>query len=479
MKLYNTLSGKKELLPAVSLSNLPKPKGKPLRPIRRAQDLRLFVCGPTVYDEPHIGHARTYLVFDSLVKYLRSQGVKVKYLQNITDIDDKIIARANKLKTTPENVARKHTAIYKRNMKALGITAVDTYAPATKFIPQIIHQVKTLLKKGYAYEIPKEGIYFDIKKFKDYGRLSRRTVLQAEDATTRIDKNIKKRNKGDFCLWKFGKLSEPSWPSSLGRGRPGWHIEDTAISEAKLGLRYELHGGGVDLKFPHHEAEIAQARALSGKKKFVDIWMHTGQLLVGGKKMSKSLRNYISIEDFLKRNPADLLRFLALSHHYRSPIHYTEALAKKSNAALEGLKVFLGKLLFIEKHSRAKGARTATLKHFQNGFLNALANDFNTSRALACIFTLMGSMQLRLFRLTKQEAKNTRNAILQSLAHLGFTLTLPKIPRNIRLVAAEREKFRANQQFVQSDTLRKKINGLGYIVEDTLLGQFLWPKNLN
>ena len=221
LRLYNTLSGKKE--------DLPVAKGK---------KLRLFVCGPTVYDYSHIGHARTYLFFDFLARYLKLRGYKVFYLQNITDVDDKIIERAREEGKDPLEVAAFFTQEYLKDMKALGVTTVERYAAATKYIPEIISQVEKLIKKGFSYKIEGDGWYFNISKFKDYGRLSRRTTEQAEDAISRIDESVAKRNKGDFCVWKFSRSGEPSWKTPFGDGRPGWHIEDTAISEKYFGPQY-------------------------------------------------------------------------------------------------------------------------------------------------------------------------------------------------------------------------------------------------
>ncbi|MEK7138029.1 MAG: class I tRNA ligase family protein, partial [Patescibacteria group bacterium] len=269
------------------MESIPKPKGKPLR---------MFVCGPTVYDNPHIGNARTAVFFDAFVKYLRSTGIKVFHLVNVTDIDDKIIAKAKAEKTTFSKIADEYWNVYKKNMEGLVVTSTTKFAMATKYIPQIQKQVQTLLKKGFAYEIEKDGIYFDVSKFSDYGKLSRRTAEQAEDGVSRIDQSIKKRNKADFALWKFSFDDEPGWKSEWGRGRPGWHIEDTAITEYFFGSQYDIHGGGLDLKFPHHEAELAQQEAASGKKPFVKIWMHAGLLTLEGQKMSKSLGNFMTID---------------------------------------------------------------------------------------------------------------------------------------------------------------------------------------
>src|SRR3989344_8690882 len=261
VKIFNTISHKKEVL-------------KPLKKNR----VNLFVCGPTVYDFSHIGHARSYIIIDCFVKYLKKMGFKVFYLQNITDIDDKIILRAKEKEVLPKDLSLAFEKEYLKDMKILSVDSVNKYARATDYIPEIINQVQRLLEKGYAYTL-EDGIYFDTKKFKDYGKLSGRTVLQAEDAISRVDYSQFKKNRGDFCIWKFkNNEKEPSWQSSFGEGRPGWHIEDTAITEKFFGPQYDIHGGGRDLIFPHHEAEIAQMEAVSGKKPMVKYWIHTGFL---------------------------------------------------------------------------------------------------------------------------------------------------------------------------------------------------------
>ncbi|MEK7193618.1 MAG: cysteine--tRNA ligase [Patescibacteria group bacterium] len=465
MKLTNTLSGKKELLP--------KPeKGKPLR---------IFVCGPTVYDFLHIGNARTYLVFDTFVKYLRSQKIKVKYLQNITDIDDKIIKRAQGEKVTPKTIAKRYKKIYFNSMKRLGITAVDIYAPATKYIPQIIKQVKTLIAKKHVYEIEGDGYYFDITTFKNYGKLARRTVAGAEDGVSRIDESISKRNRGDFCVWKFSRSGEPIWKTDLGAGRPGWHIEDTAISEHHFGPQYEIHGAGVDLKFPHHEAEIAQEESVSGKKPFVKLWMHVGSLMVDGKKMSKSLGNFIAIDDFLAKYPGEVLRLATLTHHYRSPMNYTEILVADHVKSWNTVREFIAKLEFIEKQKNPTVSKdrhnNSEIKKAEQSFHKALADDFNTPQALGILFEVMGKIQPNIWELSLKEAKEVSSVFKNLLESIGLSVLAQKIPREIKALVEEREKSRANKQFMQSDALRSRINELGFIVEDTPLGPFLCLKN--
>lgn len=473
IRLFNTLSGKKEI---VKLSN-----GK----------LRLFVCGPTVYDYAHIGHARTYLFFDFLAKYLRARGVKLFYLQNITDIDDKIITRARREKKHPFLLARFFTNAYLRDMKSLGIDAVDTYACAHKFIPQIVKQVKRLIKKGFAYKIEDDGYYFDISQFSDYGKLSKRTVEQAEDSVSRIDMSVKKKHKGDFALWKLAKRKpntqksfvvsrgEPLWNTSLGWGRPGWHIEDTAISEHYFGPQYDVHGGGLDLKFPHHEAEIAQQESASGKKPFVKIWMHTGTILVEGKKMSKSSGNFITIRDFLKKYRPEILRWIVFSHHYRSPINYSSDLAEQAKSSIGKIAEFLEKLGVVEKAENESPDSLeikTELEQAKKQMEKGLDDQLSTPFLMAQIFGIGLEYQEKIWDMKSSEAKILKNYIEDALDILGIAIKSPRIPKEIQTLAKKREKYRINKQFVKSDALRKKINDLGYTIEDTLRGSFIWPK---
>ncbi len=478
MLLYNTLTGKKE--------EVEKPAGRPLK---------LFVCGPTVYDLSHIGHARTYIFFDALVRYLRSSGWGVSYIQNITDVDDRIISRAKGEGESPVALAQRFARAYFEDMRALGITSVNKYAPATRFIPEIVKQVQLLQEKGFAYEITGDGIYFDISKFSDYGKLSHRTALQAEDSVSRIDESVKKRNRGDFTLWKFPKSEvktpffkrflvtkdgEPVWRTALGWGRPGWHIEDTAISVKYFGPQYDLHGGAMDLKFPHHEAEIAQAEAAYGKRPFVKVWLHTGFLLVDGEKMSKSLGNFITIRDFLKGHSADALRYIALSAHYRTPINYSEEMAQTAEAAISGVKAFCAKLDFVERavpEGKASDRIAHLIAETVKSFTGSLEDDFATPAALGTLFALIGEVQPKIWALAGADARALRRAIGEKFGLLGFTPAVPlEIPAKIAALAEERELSRKNAQFVQADALRKEMGALGYSIEDTPLGPFIYKE---
>jgi len=473
LRLYNTLTRKKEAFGPI-----------------HEKKVDIFVCGPTVYDYSHLGHARTYLVFDMLVKYLKGRGYKVFYLQNITDIDDKIINRAKEEKISWRDLANKYEKEYLKDIEILRIDSVAKYARATDHIKEIINQTKKLMEKGFAYET-KDGIYYDISKFKDYGKLSGRTVLQAEDAVSRIDEGIEKKNKGDFCLWKlvpyrnevsgagFSKSDEPSWPSPWGNGRPGWHIEDTAIAKKYFGLQYDVHGGAIDLIFPHHEAEIAQMEALSGKSPMVKYWLHTGFLTINGRKMAKSLGNFITIQDFLKKHPPEALRFFVFLTHYRSPIDYTEKAIMQAETGLERIKEFIIKISNI-KYQKSKIHRPNHPKPTKNQkliesarkkFNEYIDDDFNTPRALAVIFDLIKQVNpiLDKNKLFPAEAKEILNFLKEANGIFGILpkIEKQKIPEKIQELVKLREKYRKEKNWQKADEIRQKIKNLGYLTEDT------------
>ena len=480
MYIYNTLSGKKESLDTA---------------LGGKKNARLFVCGPTVYDLPHLGHARIAVFFDFVKKYLKSVGYKVKYLQNITDVDDRIIERAKEEGRKSEAVAKENEKSYLKIMKVLGVNSVDEYPRASAHIKEIIGQIQRLMTKGFAYQTP-HGVYFEIKKFPEYGKLSRQNLNDLRPGW-RIEPDPEKKDPLDFALWKFqkhgyeptrGKPVEPSWDSPWGKGRPGWHIEDTAITEKYFGPAYDLHGGGMDLKFPHHESEIAQQAAAAGIKaaEFVKIWLHVGFLMVNGEKMSKSLKNFITVEDFLKRYPAEILRFIFFQHHYRSPIDYSNDVAQQSAAALEGIAQFLRKLELtaaLNNSPKPLSHNTTIVTGFKGllseddkNFQAALADDFNTSAAISIIFKLIGSVNEKIWHVTPADAKSISKWVKNCLELFGIELKLPKIPVKIAKLAKSRELFRVHKQFDQSDDLRKQIEALGYTIEDTPCGPFLWPR---
>ncbi|MFH1462129.1 MAG: cysteine--tRNA ligase [bacterium] len=456
LKIYNSLTRKKEIF-------------KP----RKGKLVQLFVCGITPYDFSHIGHARTYLAFDMIAKYLAEKEYDVFYLQNITDIDDKIIERAKENKTSPKEWAKRFEKEYLKDIKNLKIDSVTRYAKATDFIKEIISQIERLKKKGYAYQI-KDGIYYDIKNFKNYGKLSRRTAVQAEDGVSRIDESKQKRNKGDFCLWKLSPPSlklrkgeaspEPKWPSPFGWGRPGWHIEDTSIAEKFFGSNYDMHGGARDLIFPHHEAEIAQMEAISGKAPMAKYWLHTGFLTVKGRKMAKSTGNFITIKDFLKHRSARLLRFLIIKNHYRSPIDYTENAILQAQKELERIDEFINNLKLSK--ARPYSTRKNLTVKYKKEFEEAMEDDFNTPKAVAVIFELMRYRD-------SLNAEDVLEFLKQADRFFNFIFwpkTKEAVPKEIISLVKEREKYRKQNKWQKADELRKEITKLGWWVEDTKQG---------
>jgi cysteinyl-tRNA synthetase len=455
LKIFNTLTGKKDLFKPI--------KGK---------KVNLFVCGPTVYDYSHLGHARNYIIFDSFVKYLRSTGFSVFYLQNITDIDDKIIARAREKGVPPKDLALAFEKEYLKNMKLLGVNSVSKYARATDYIKEIISQVKRLQDKGFAYKIEGDGIYYNIAKFKRYGKLSGRTALQAEDSVSRIDYSKDKKNRGDFCLWKFSQDdAEPSWPAFFGKGRPGWHIEDTAITEKYFGPQYDIHGGARDLIFPHHEAEISQMEAISGKSPLVKLWMHVGFLTVNGQKMSKSVGNFILIDDFLKRCPANYLRFFVVKNLWRSPIDYSESMLIDVKSTVEKIEEFLRKIKSVKSGKSLKGFN-AEIKKLNVAFYNQLNDDFNTPQAFAVLFDFIKATNILLEK--KFVSKKDSLLIYKFFSDVNdifgiidFKKVNVTIPAEIKKLAKARENFRKNQEWQKSDEMRSEIERKGFTVEDT------------
>ena len=454
LKIFNTLTGKKDLFKPI--------KGK---------KVNLFVCGPTVYDYSHLGHARNYIAFDAFVKYLRQIGYSVFYLQNITDLDDKIIARAREKGVTPKDLAAAFEKEYLSDMKLLGVNSVSKYARATGYIKEIISQVERLEKKGFAYKIEGDGVYFDISKFKNYGKLSGRTALGAEDAVTRIDYSKDKKNRGDFCLWKLSSENEPSWKSPWGSGRPGWHIEDTAITEKFFGAQYDVHGGARDLIFPHHEAEVSQMEAISGKSPLVKYWMHVGFLTVDGQKMSKSLGNFITISDFIKRCPANYLRFFVVKNLWRSPVDYSESILVEVKTTVEKIEEFLRKIKAVKA---AKSSKEAVLevKKIREKFYKELDDDFNTPQAFAVLFDFMKKMNLIL----EQEAISKKDAsevykffeeINNIFGIIDFRKVNRTVPAEIKKLAKAREDYRKKQEWQKADEVRQQIEGKGFLVEDT------------
>ncbi|MBI2062986.1 MAG: cysteine--tRNA ligase [Candidatus Yanofskybacteria bacterium] len=459
MQIYNTLTRQKE-------------EFKPAEP----KKVKMFVCGPTVYDYIHVGNARTYTVFDVVAKYLRHKDYDVEYIQNITDIDDKIITRALDLGRDPLDYAKDYADLFLEDIKKLGIDSVSHYEPATKNIDQVIKQVQTLIKKSNAYKIEGDGLYFDLKTFPEYGKLSGRTVEMAEDGLSRIDDNPNKRNRGDFCLWKFSKPEEPGWDSEFGYGRPGWHIEDTAITEKYFGPQYDLHGAGADLMFPHHEAEIAQQESASGLKPFVRYWMHAGFLVNKTQKMSKSLGNFMILREALKNYSPEVLRFYFLSSHYRSPLDYNEELLKQAEAATNRLAEFISRLKSAQNSLGSSATKLDMVGKIKENFEKEMDDDFNTPRAISHIFDLVRTVNPMIDsgKLDKDDSKKIIGLLNNINKVLGIIPEkIQEIPAEIQKLASERETARQQKDFTRADELREQIKNLGYEVEDTNYGALI------
>jgi len=473
MKIYSTLSGKKEeFLP-------------------QGDEVKIYVCGVTPYSDAHIGHAMSYVIFDVIRRYLRYKKYTVKYVQNVTDIDDKIIDRANKLGIAPRELAGKYTDSFDEDMKALNIVRAETdvYPRATEEIPKIIEVIQGLIDKGYAY--PAGGsVYFRVRSDSDYGKLSHRSLEAMRAAECAIGSE-EKEDAMDFVLWKATKPGEPHWPSPWGEGRPGWHIECSAMSLKYLGDTLDIHGGGQDLIFPHHENEIAQSESFTGKKPFVKYWLHNGLVQLGGDKMSKSLGNLITIKDALKKYSADALRIFILSSHYRSPLTYSEEGLEAAQSAEE-------RLLRVVSRDEAVGGKGEAFnaESYRQQFIEAMDDDFNTAKALGVLFELasainqagdagvsIGEAQGILVSLAREvlglklgfkppaqiiESKPiaVKTSVVNPTLILGANPT-PELEERVNRLVEERVKCRQEKNWRRADEIRKRLVELGVELEDT------------
>lgn len=460
MRIYNSMTKQKEEF---------APHGK---------RVNLFVCGPTVYSSSHIGHARTYIFFDVMARYMRSQGHDVFYLQNITDIDDKIIHWAKELGKTPAELAREETEKYKKDMTAIKAVSVTEYAAASDHIPEIIAQIARLIETGHAYESG-GSVYYDISTFPDFGKLSHQN-LDALQKAARTEDDPNKKHAHDFVLWR-GRLKdsrEPIWDSPWGTGRPGWHIEDTAITEKYFGPQYDIHGGGIELAFPHHEAEIAQMEGISGKHPLARIWMHTGWVTVKGEKMSKSLGNFIRIEDILKSHSPEALRLLMLQTSYQSPLEYSKELIQAAENVIQNIRKIYAHLRLIEKRSGEHKATDIMEKNLKAEVEDSMNDNFNTPKALLALYNLIDWTE-QLF-LEGVFGSETIGEILNIFGYFEkiFGIIPPKIPipDDIREKAKHREALRAEKKWAESDAVRVQVLDLGYELSDTPDGTIILPR---
>ena len=439
--------------------------------------VNIYTCGVTVYDESHIGHARSLFIFDMMVRYLRFGGYKVSFVRNITDVDDKIINRANELKTPAEEVAKKNIESYYQDLEALGIAKADKEPRATENVPAMVSHIEGLIKRGFAYE--KNGdVYFSVRKFPEYGKLSGQSVEEMEEAV-RIEKDLKKKDPLDFALWKKSKESEPSWPSPWGPGRPGWHIECSVMSMKHLNCQtLDIHAGGRDLIFPHHENEVAQSEALTGKP-FAKYWIHHGLITVNKQKMAKSAKNFITIKEALKNYTPDEIKMFFLSSHYASPIDYSEASLREAREALQRFDTLFWKAYEITKDKDVSAKEVDFVKKHKEDFLAAMDDDFNTPKALASLFGIISDTNKFIDR--EKSAKDyipvifTAVDTLEDLGRNIFGLFLKEKERKLEEheehLLEERKKARENKDFKKSDELRDALKKRGITVEDSKSGQ--------
>ena len=425
--------------------------------------VNFFVCGPTVYDDAHIGHGRTYISFDTIKRYLEYSGYAVFYIQNITDIDDKIINRSKESGIPAHDIARKFEKRYIEDMAKLNVTGVNLFARATDHLDEIIDQIQRLIDKGFAYESD-DGVYFEIEKFEEFGKLSNRKVDEMESHRELAETT--KRSEQDFALWKKREnVDEPTFPSPWGDGRPGWHIEDTAITEYYFGEQYDVHGGGLDLIFPHHEAEITQMEAVSGKSPMVRYWLHTGFLNVNGEKMSKSLHNFITIRELLKDWDADTFRFFVLSTHYRSPIDFSKDSLHQSEKSLEKIKKFYTAL---DVEVSDVESDFEALKVAKEEFFGSMDDDFNTPKAIASLFVLINDCKnIDLSDDDKAAIKSFLDDVSQILG-IDFTLEETSAGSDdlFDLITDVGSELRAAKQYELSDKIRDELINLGYEISD-------------
>jgi cysteinyl-tRNA synthetase len=495
LHIYNTLTRTKE----------------PFVPLKKG-NVKMYVCGMTVYSDAHIGHARTYVAFDVIRRYLEYKGFKVTYVQNVTDVDDKIIAAAARDGVDPLQYSQKFTDRCLADLDALGIRRADLYPKASETIPDMIQMIEQILKKGYGY-VADGDVYFSVEKFNDYGKLSGQNILEMKSGA-RIEPGEHKRSPLDFALWKHAKPGEPTWESPWGPGRPGWHIECSAMSSKFLGLPFDIHGGGMDLRFPHHENEIAQAEAATGKQ-FARFWMHVGLLTINGEKMSKSLGNIVNVKNLLQTWDPEVLRMFFTQAHYRSPPDYSEKALTDVEKGLERLHRVKERL---EQHAQQATTKKPVMKHetekqyntaiqeLKDEFEHAMDDDLNTPKAFASLFEFVNktnkyfeqqlavnpelckhaldvylsiSHVLTLFQpKTKQETKEETVLIqkLQAILRtLGNTTESTSIDELMKSLLNAREDARKHKDWATADRIRKELEVFGFEIQDTIKGS-TWRK---
>ncbi len=453
LKIYNTMTREKE-------------------PFQTIEDrkVRMYVCGPTVYAKAHVGHAMSSLVFDVIRRYLEYHGNEVRHVMNYTDVDDKVIIRANELGVDPLGLAKKFADQYDQHLQDLNIELADVKPKVSEEIDEIINMVSGLIEKGYGYEIDGD-VYFRVTKDEDYGRLSGRGLRDMR-AGARLEVDQRKEDPGDFALWKAAKEGEPSWPSPWGQGRPGWHIECSAMCLHHLGEQIDIHGGGNDLVFPHHENEIAQSESYTGKV-FARYWVHNGMMQLGGEDMSKSTGNVYNIDEFLNQHEGDVLRMVILNGSYRSPLMFNDEVIHHAERALDRLRNGLRSAMEEGNAPKSLGEEISNAaRKARTGFEKAMDDDFNTSGALSHIFELVkvvnqardsgaGNEELALGQSVIRELSGVLGLQLKEIGREGFEAT-----PFIQLLVDVRDELREIEQWDLADSIRDRLASLGVNVED-------------
>ncbi|WP_138205862.1 cysteine--tRNA ligase [Haloimpatiens lingqiaonensis] len=459
MKIFNSMTRKKE-------------EFIPVKP----GEVRMYVCGPTVYDFFHIGNARTFVIFDTIRRYLEYRGYEVKFVQNFTDIDDKMIRRANEEDITVKQLGDKFIGEYYKDADGLNIERATVNPRATEYMGQIVEFVQELIDKGYAYEVDGD-VYFHTKKFEEYGKLSGQNLDDLQ-AGARINVDERKKDPMDFAIWKSKKPGEPGWESPWGMGRPGWHIECSCMAYDLLGETIDIHGGGMDLVFPHHENEIAQSEARTGKK-FVKYWMHAAYLNIDNKKMSKSLKNFFTTRDILKEYDVDVIRFFMLSAHYRNQLNFSRELLDSAKSSVERIYNTIGNLESLLEEVKTQNILPEEkdfediLKEIKNKYIEKMDDDFNTADGITAIFDLVKEINLKVnVNSSKELVEKSLNLIRELGAPLGILQKSrkSKLEDEIEKLIEERQKARKEKNWALADKIRDDLSERGIILEDTPQG---------
>ncbi len=456
MKLYNSMTRKKE-------------EFVPIEPNK----VKMYSCGPTVYNYFHIGNARPFIIFDTLRRYLEYKGYDVTFVQNFTDIDDKMIRRANEEHITVKQLADRFVAEYFKDAEGLGIEHATYHPKATENIDAIIELIKTLVDKGFAYNIDGD-VYFDVKKFKQYGKLSHQPLENLE-AGARIAVGEKKKDPMDFAVWKAKKDGEPAWKSPWGEGRPGWHIECSAMANKYLGKTIDIHSGGKDLIFPHHENEIAQSECANGCE-FAHYWLHNGYINVDGQKMSKSLNNFFTVRDVANEFDYVVIRFFMLSAHYRNPINFSDELLRQAKAGLDRIYTCAENLEFLIKNAQNDSVDDELKRkteQFRDKFVEAMDDDINTADAISVIFDAVKFVNTEMNASTpKQNLETALNIINELCSVLGIERKMHNeiLDDDIEKLIEERNCARKEKNFSRADEIRDMLKNNGIVLEDTRQG---------